>query len=81
MVTFRSKNYKNILKDKKKLTKTFIKFLAESFTTVDETKPIIRTNPVFEKMPPKNSSAKNNDKKDQQKKMNVKNLNEEVSKF
>ena len=49
--------------------------------TVDETKPIIRTNPVFEKMPPKNSSAKYNDKKDQQKKMNVKNLNEEVSKF
>ena len=66
---------------KKNYYKVFIIILGESFMSVDETKPIVRTNPVFEKMPPKNSSARNNDKKDQQKKMNVKNLNEEVSKF
>jgi len=69
------KNY-NTLKNEENSSTADYK--TESFMTVDETKPIIRTNPVFEKMPPKNSSAKNNDKKDQQKKMNVKNLNEEV---
>jgi len=67
------KNYNTLTKmDDKNTSAT--EYKTEAFISVDET----RTNPIFEKMPQKNSNATNNEKKDQQKKMNVKNLNEEV---